>query len=111
MRTPILLPSSLFLICALIFSDAGHAQDAVALPRPLVVTLDDARLKEAGIADDAPTGQAIRSAMTASGANLVLRNQALGTRLENADITDQVIAMVKGAAQSRPAAKAFAPRM
>ena len=82
------------------------------MPPPLVVTLDLVRLKDAGISDDALLGQAIQDAVTASGANLVLRQEAIRASSERSDITDQVIARVKKtASEDHPAAKAFAPRL
>ena len=106
-----LWPAFITLFSLLAGHGPGHAQDAAALPLPLVVTLDDVRLNKSGVADDAVTGQAIRDCMTASGANLVLRRAAIRASSENADITDQVIARVKGAPGDCLAAKAFAPRL
>ena len=89
-----------------------QAQEQTAvLPAPLAVTLDVVRLKDAGISDQTALSQAVRDSMTASGANLVLWRTSIRASSEDADITDQVIARLKGEKSDRPPAKAFAPRL
>ncbi|HKX65184.1 MAG TPA: OmpH family outer membrane protein [Rhizomicrobium sp.] len=96
----------------LICHSAGHAQALQSPPSipVLVVTLDGARLKDADPANNTVTRQAIMDSMTASGANLVLFRAAIRASSENADITDQVVARIMGAANFATT-KAFAPRL
>lgn len=105
-----LLPA--LLLSLLLGGGACRAQDlAGALPAPQVVTLDTGRVKAAGIADDALLRQAISDLMKESGANFVLRQEAIRASSEQADITDLLIARMKGPAGDRPAIKAFTLRL
>ena len=110
-KTLSLSPALITIFALLMGHGVCQAQDlTAALPAPLVVTLDGGRLKEAGLVNDAVEGQAIQDAMAASGANLVLFRAAVRANSENADITDQVIARVRGATDFA-VTKAFAPRL
>jgi Skp family chaperone for outer membrane proteins len=73
--------------------------------------LDVVRLRDLGISDQTALSQAVRDSMTASGANLALWRTAIRVSSEDADITDQVIARIKGETVDHPSAKAFAPRL
>jgi len=109
MRDLRVLSAIFFLIACPSAVHAQAVQNAPSAPL-LVVTLDSVRLKDADLANNPVTRQAVMDSMAASGANLVLFRTAIRASTENADITNQVVARIRGATDFAPT-KAFAPRL